>query len=387
MQAASPYIAAATTPASSMGVVPGHWSSVNRSTPQGSVMQSPHMQSPHIRDTQSTYQMADIGVVDPGMAVQMPDSRVVSGYNEARPAGLSALNPPVPELCMPETTSPSMTWTDSSGIPSTASGSAYSTPAPGSSKFQHSSGRAHNTEWTAQIPSYTTSPSPVIADGSYAMSFPYATTPPQVYSSVYGDNIGTPFPTYEHAPNLYSPHQMLDTSVRSITPPQMIVGQSSETLIAAPSALPVDRMMYPRNGVREPVDALGLYALMPAPAVLSQQIRDMIPTYIEVYWDKVHSQHPIIHRPTFENPTNIPQDQLEILKCAMAAVATQFLEHVEHRANGHQLHTYAMDKAKMVREKYENHTNCKRRVTANICHPVHRLWSPRMADCASYNSR
>ncbi|KAH8127574.1 hypothetical protein ACSS6W_006736 [Trichoderma asperelloides] len=342
MQAASPYVAAATTPASNMGVVSGHWSSVNRSTPQGSVMQSPHM-----RDTQNTYQMADIGVVDPSMAVQMPNSRVVSGFNEAPPTGLNALNPPVPELCMPETTSPSITWTDSSGIPSTASGSAYSTPAPGSSKFQHASGRAHNAEWTGQIPSYTTSPSPVITDGSYAMPFAYATTPPQVYASVYGDNIGTPFHTYEHAPNLYSPHQMLDTSVRSMSPPQLIVGQSSETLIAAPSALPVDRMMYPRNSGREPVDALGLYTLMPAPAVLSQQIRDMIPTYIEVYWDKVHSQHPIIHRPTFENPTNVPEDQLEILKCAMAAVATQFLEHVEHRSNGHQLHTYAMDKAKM----------------------------------------
>jgi hypothetical protein len=182
------------------------------------------------------------------------------------------------------------------------------------------------------------------------MSFGYAATPPQVYSSVYGDGMGTPFAGFEHGANLYSP-QMLDTTVRSMSPPELMVGQSAETLVAAPAALPVDRMMYPRTCSREPVDALGLYTLMPT--ALSHGIRSMIPTYIEVYWDKVHSMYPIIHKPTFENPTNMPEEHLEILQCAMAAIATQFLEHEEHRANGHQLHTYAMDKAKLVSAEQE----------------------------------
>lgn len=341
-QATSPYsVGASATPAPSVGIVSGHWSSVNRSTPQGNTMQSPHMRDTH------AYQMADMSVVDPITAVQMPTSRVVP-YDESRPTGLGVLTPQVPELSMSETTPPNIPWTDSSGIPSTASGSAYSTPASGSSKFQQSSARAHNAEWSGQMPSYTTSPSPVITDNGYPISFTYGATPPQLYSSVYGDSLGAPFPSYEHSANLYSPHQMLDTTVRSMSPPQLIVGQSAETMIAAPAALPVDRMMYPRTLSREPVDALGLYTLMPT--ALSHGIRSMIPTYIEVYWDKVHSMYPIIHKPTFENPTNMPEEHLEILQCAMAAIATQFLEHEEHRANGHQLHTYAMDKAKIVRE-------------------------------------
>ncbi|KAL7788437.1 hypothetical protein V8C43DRAFT_287581 [Trichoderma afarasin] len=338
-QATSPYsVGAAATPAPSVGIVSGHWSSVNKSTPHGNTMQSPHMRDTH------AYQMADMSVVDPITAVQVPNSRVVP-YDESRPTGLGVLTPQVPELCMSETTPPNIPWTDSSGIPSTASGSAYSTPASGSSKFQQSSARAHNAEWSGQMPSYTTSPSPVITDNGYPISFTYGATPPQLYSSVYGDSLGAPFPSYEHSANLYSPHQMLDTTVRSMSPPQLIVGQSAETMIAAPAALPADRMMYPRTCSREPVDALGLYTLMPT--ALSHGIRSMIPTYIEVYWDKVHSMYPIIHKPTFENPTNMPEEHLEILQCAMAAIATQFLEHEEHRANGHQLHTYAMDKAKI----------------------------------------
>ncbi|PTB70005.1 hypothetical protein BBK36DRAFT_1166207 [Trichoderma citrinoviride] len=334
-QASSPYsVGAAATPASSVGMVAGHWSSVNNSTPPG-----PTMQSPHMRDTQSAYHMADMGVVDPVTA------GVVSTYSEPRPAGLGVIDAQVTELCIPETTPPNIPWTDSSGIPSTSSGSAYSTPASGSSRFQPSSARAPAAEWSGPMPSYTTSPSPVITDNGYPMSFGYAATPPQVYSSVYGDGMGTPFTGYEHGANLYSP-QMLDTTVRSMSPPELMVGQSAETLVAAPAALPADRMMYPRTCSREPVDALGLYTLMPT--ALSHGIRSMIPTYIEVYWDKVHSMYPIIHRPTFENPTNMPEEHMEILQCAMAAIATQFLEHEDHRANGHQLHTYAMDKAKLV---------------------------------------
>ncbi|PTB77993.1 hypothetical protein M440DRAFT_1182170 [Trichoderma longibrachiatum ATCC 18648] len=333
-QASSPYsVGAAATPASSVGMVAGHWSSVNRSTPPG-----PALQSPHMRDTQSAYHMADMSVVDPVTA------GVVATYGEARPAGLGVINPQVTDPFIPETTPSNMSWTDSSGIPSTSSGSAYSTPATASSGFQQPSARAPAAEWSGPMPSYTTSPSPVITDNGYPMSFGYAATPPQVYSSVYGDGMGTPFTGFEHSANLYSP-QMLDTAVRSMSPPELMVGHSGETLVAAPAALPVDRMMYPRTCSREPIDALGLYTLMPA--ALSHGIRSMIPTYIEVYWDKVHSMYPIIHKPTFEDPANMPEEHMEILQCAMAAIATQFLEHEDHRANGHQLHTYAMEKAKL----------------------------------------
>jgi hypothetical protein len=88
-------------------------------------------------------------------------------------------------------------------------------------------------------------------------------------------------------------------------------------------------------------------------SLLSQRIRDMIPNYIAVYWNKANSQYPIIHRPSFENPTDIPEDQLEVLKCAMAAVATQFFENKAHHINGRQLYLYAEEKARRVSLIYE----------------------------------
>ncbi|KAM0591790.1 hypothetical protein ACHAP6_002067 [Verticillium nonalfalfae] len=67
-----------------------------------------------------------------------------------------------------------------------------------------------------------------------------------------------------------------------------------------------------------------------------------IPYYIEVYWDKFHHLFPIVHRRTFEEAL----EQCDLLRCAMAAVATQYLTSKEDRIRGNQLHEYAWQQAR-----------------------------------------
>ncbi|KAM0287225.1 hypothetical protein ACHAQH_000539 [Verticillium albo-atrum] len=67
-----------------------------------------------------------------------------------------------------------------------------------------------------------------------------------------------------------------------------------------------------------------------------------IPYYIEVYWDKFHHLFPIVHRRTFEEAV----EQSDVLRCAMAAVATQYLAGKEDRIRGNQLHEYAWQQAR-----------------------------------------
>ncbi|KAM7198635.1 putative transcription factor TDA9 [Rhypophila sp. PSN 637] len=75
---------------------------------------------------------------------------------------------------------------------------------------------------------------------------------------------------------------------------------------------------------------------------LARPVRLAIPGYLEVYWSQVHPQLPIVHRPSFEQA---PHD---ILRCAMAAVATQYLNGREDRIRGNHLHEYAWQEAKRV---------------------------------------
>ncbi|KAK0702602.1 hypothetical protein B0T21DRAFT_299794 [Apiosordaria backusii] len=65
-----------------------------------------------------------------------------------------------------------------------------------------------------------------------------------------------------------------------------------------------------------------------------------IPGYLDVYWAKVHPVLPIVHRQSFEAE---PED---VLRCAMAAVATQHLDTKEDRNRGNQLHEHAWQEAK-----------------------------------------
>lgn len=94
------------------------------------------------------------------------------------------------------------------------------------------------------------------------------------------------------------------------------------------------------NGAVLTSPSCGIGGMMLTP--LPRSVRNAIPTYVEVYWERFHNFCPVVHRPSFEGIGG------EVLRCAMAAVATQFLNGKEDRIRGNQLHEYAWQEAKRV---------------------------------------
>ena len=87
---------------------------------------------------------------------------------------------------------------------------------------------------------------------------------------------------------------------------------------------------------------LGVTMTLPLP----RPMRAAIPGYLHTYWDKVDPLFPVVHRQSFEAA---PED---VLRCAMAAVATQFLNGKDDRTRGNQLHEFAWQEAKRVSPDY-----------------------------------
>ncbi|KAH6617280.1 hypothetical protein F5144DRAFT_498755 [Chaetomium tenue] len=71
-------------------------------------------------------------------------------------------------------------------------------------------------------------------------------------------------------------------------------------------------------------------------------VRAAIPRYIEVYWAQVDPIFPFIHYQSFQAGSE------DVLKCAMAAVATQHLDNREDRTRGNQLHEFAWQEVKRI---------------------------------------
>ena len=84
----------------------------------------------------------------------------------------------------------------------------------------------------------------------------------------------------------------------------------------------------------------GMAMVMP----LQRAVRSAIPSYLEVYWTRFHDVYPIVHRRSVEGAGE------DVLRCAMAAIATQFYDGKEDRVRGNQLHEYAWQEAKRVSE-------------------------------------
>lgn len=182
--------------------------------------------------------------------------------------------------------------------------------------------------------------------------YTYTTSPQQAGSSaIYDSTLGLPLAGYGDD-GLPSPNPLLNTTVRSLTPP-LAVAQSSETLVTMPAAAPLERIAATANQQlaypRQPEEILGLMVnAASAQTSLSQETRSALPIYLDVYWQKVAPQYPIVHRANVEEAGAIPSEQLDLLHCSMAAVATQFLEDKNHRVHGNNLHAYAWNSSKLV---------------------------------------
>ncbi|EQL04001.1 Transcription factor, fungi [Ophiocordyceps sinensis CO18] len=317
---------------------PGPWSSPSNSTPR-------------LRDAQD-FAMGGVKAEYPMESLSSLQSipfRVSSSFSGSRSGhGLGLMD--VPDLCMPAVGPEplAVSWTDSSGLVSSGSGSNYSTPPPSEvSHGHHSVVRSSSAEWSGPLGPQIVArdmQSPGIGTGDYPPPFGYGTPPPQVYPSIYGEANGLTFPGYEDS--LYS-SPVPSTTARSLSP-QIAVGQCSETLITAPSALPAGRMVHAGAcSSLQPETAFGLLTAQDfMPVSLSREALSVMPTYLDLYWDKVHPNYPIIHRATFEDASGVDAEHLDVLRCAMAAVATQFLGHRDNRVNGSQLHAYAWQMSK-----------------------------------------
>lgn len=79
---------------------------------------------------------------------------------------------------------------------------------------------------------------------------------------------------------------------------------------------------------------------------LPRSVQNAIPTYIDLYWERFHIHYPVVHRRSFEGSGE------EVLRYAMAAIATQFMNGKEDRIRGSQLHEYAWQEAKRVSDAF-----------------------------------
>ncbi|KAJ4302576.1 hypothetical protein N0V88_002726 [Collariella sp. IMI 366227] len=86
--------------------------------------------------------------------------------------------------------------------------------------------------------------------------------------------------------------------------------------------------------------AIPITASMTIP--LPGPVRAAIPRYLEAYWVRDAPVLPLVHRQSFEAA---PED---VLRCAMAAIATQHLGSAEDRNRGNQLHEYAWNEVKRI---------------------------------------
>ncbi|KAL1835248.1 hypothetical protein VTK73DRAFT_5931 [Phialemonium thermophilum] len=86
----------------------------------------------------------------------------------------------------------------------------------------------------------------------------------------------------------------------------------------------------------------GPEVVLPGPQPLPRQTRASMALYVEVYWSRFHPLYPVVHRATFGSSAE------EVLRCAMAAVGTQYLDDAEHRRRGNQLHEYAWQEIKRI---------------------------------------
>lgn len=226
---------------------------------------------------------------------------------------------------------------------------------------------------------------PYYVSTAFPVSPHMAPVPHHNYNHFIGESLMTDF-TDEHTQSLLDPaitahhavHQP-PTSVRSQTHPTSISasGQMADTLVT-PAPLPhrIDPMAQARqkeivvdcgnadvsmgfgteNGsphwnTDDPAGAgiptvpsstgLGGWSMgSMATMSLLRSVRNAIPSYIDIYWERFHIVCPIVHRRAFEGE--------EVLRCAMAAIATQYLNGKEDRVRGNQLHEYAWQEAKRV---------------------------------------
>ncbi|KAG7427244.1 Zinc finger protein 641 [Fusarium oxysporum f. sp. raphani] len=281
----------------------------------------------------------------------------VASYSEPRNmSGMSIIS------SIPEEAPPDLGWPESS-MSSSAPTSTFSTP-PDNTRRSQFSVPTTNGSWMTATPAYPTTANDITASldsNTYPGSYSYTDTPPQAYPSVFGD-MDLALPGYSEGPSFSTTNQIPIPAVRSMSP-SLAVAQS-ETLLAV-SSLPTSDGAFGLGACSSgPSDGSLLSTPDLMPLSLPAATRDSIPTYLETYWEHVHPKNPIIHKHTYEDVPEEETEHVQVLQCAMAALATQYIPNADDRMKGAQLHAHAWQKSKVSAWKIWVAAETQRRLLA-----------------------
>ncbi|KAI1140345.1 hypothetical protein F5Y05DRAFT_403309 [Hypoxylon sp. FL0543] len=259
----------------------------------------------------------------------------------------------LPSLTIPDNSlTPGLVHAGHDGSPwaSSASESNYSTPTPSEishrRNFNNRSFESPTSDWPGTVNMYSgTSHSlhspgglDTIATTAAYLGTSFSPTAPELGTAL---SLPMQFPDdasfVEHAPQ-YHPY----SSVRSPTPPTIsLSAQSNENLVtlAAPSIPDAAATGCRQKGPTVFLGPLGGTAFLTA-NTLSPHVRNAIPKYLGVYWKCFDTLFPLVHRKSVKTAAD------EVLRCAMAAVGTQFLQGKEDRIRGNELHEFAWKEVK-----------------------------------------
>ncbi|KAI1502646.1 hypothetical protein F5X99DRAFT_427059 [Biscogniauxia marginata] len=251
--------------------------------------------------------------------------------------GPQGLSHHLPSLTIPDNNVPGLLPpTDTSPWPSSASDSNFSTPSDGHRRLPANDWSIYQSGAPQSIHSpeldTMTSAAPFFVN-NFSPSHQYSPYEPML-------DLPTSFPDERTLLDPTHPHPY--SSVRSPTPPPVsLSAQSAENLVtlAAPS-IPDGPSILGRQ--KESAATLGPYsgAAFLTAITLSRPILNAIPEYLDAYWKRFDTLFPLVHHRSFE-PIAV-----EVLRCAMAAVGTQFLQGKEDRIRGNTLHEFAWQEAR-----------------------------------------
>ncbi|KAI1093145.1 hypothetical protein F5B19DRAFT_501682 [Rostrohypoxylon terebratum] len=225
---------------------------------------------------------------------------------------------------------------DGSPWPSSASESNYSTPSEISHRRNNMTRgyESPTSDWPGGLYSGTShsihSPGGIdIATTASFFGSPFSPTAPAL------DHTMTMFP--DDASFVEHPQQYTYSSVRSPTPPTIsLSAQPAENLVtlATPS---IPAVSTGRQKGSQLLGPLGGTTFLTA-----NTLSVHVPRYVDLYWKRFDTLFPLVHRKSSKTAAG------EVLRCAMAAVGTQFLQSKEDRIRGNELHELAWKEVKTL---------------------------------------
>ncbi|KLO94176.1 Uncharacterized protein LW93_11759 [Fusarium fujikuroi] len=312
----------------------GPWSSVASTSAPHQVYNPP----PTVNNSSDSYPIGPNNYV---LHTLPTNESFVASYSEPRNMSDMSIISSIPEEAPPD-----LGWPESS-MSSSAPTSTFSTP-PDNTRRSQFSVPTTDGSWMTATPAYPNTANDITASldsNTYPGSYSYTDTPPQAYPSVFGD-MDLALPGYSEGPSFSTTNQIPIPTVRSMSP-SLAVAQS-ETLVAV-SSLPTSDGVFGLGACSSgPSDGSLLSTPDLMPLSLPAATRDSIPTYLETYWEHVHPKNPIIHKYTYEDVPEEETEHVQVLQCAMAALATQYIPNADDRMKGAQLHAYAWQKSKVV---------------------------------------